>query len=424
MVERSFNKFRAQHEKSQREFLEALGIGATSAPGSSGTEPKVPKVENQQHTDPIIEAPSTRIAGSSANASTLTIHQGDELLSRPAPPRRWRVPQWMPQAETTLMAGDGGSGKTTLALQLAMACIGGGKWLGLGVEPCNVLYISAEDPTDESHYRLEQINKQLRLPDAALAKLKIVDLAGKSAVLAYLDKSGRIAATPLYGEIERLAREHNAGLVVFDAVADIFGGDESDRGQVRAFIGLMRGFAMALDAAVLLIAHPSVEGMKTGRGYSGSTHWNNAVRARLTFTKPSGENGKEADADLRVLERSKSNRSRSGEKLFMLWNEGAFVWTTPGMTGNPANEMEDERVFLQLLATTIAEGRDVSHLKNSPTYAPTRFAKSSAGKEIGKVRFEAAMERLFEKKAIRAVAEGPPSHQRKHLKLSEAHQAQ
>ena len=73
---------------------------------------------------------------------------------------------------------------------------------------------------------------------------------------------------------------------------------------------------MRLKAAVLFIAHPSVDGIKTGRGYSGSTHWNNSVRSRLYFTDgTSADSEGPPNPDLRVIELAKSNRARRGEKF-------------------------------------------------------------------------------------------------------------
>src|SRR5690606_40940583 len=62
---------------------------------------------------------------------------------------------------------------------------------------------------------------------------------------------------------------------------DLFGGDEINRNQVRRFIGMLRALAIAFDTAVVLLSHPSVQGMQTGTGTSGSTAWNNSVRSRL-----------------------------------------------------------------------------------------------------------------------------------------------
>ena len=144
-------------------------------------------------------------------APSFLIFRANELLATSAPQRRWLVDKWAPMAEVTLAAGDGGSGKSTLALQLSLACVAGGDWFGQNVAACNVLYVSAEDPRDEIHFRLEQINKHVRVPSDKLAGLKIIDLAGRSAVIATFDK--HCNPTVLFHEIEQIAKEHEAGCI-------------------------------------------------------------------------------------------------------------------------------------------------------------------------------------------------------------------
>jgi RecA-family ATPase len=343
------------------------------------------------------------------------LFHADQLLAKPVPPRRWRVASWIPQAETTLLAGDGGAGKTTLALQLAVACATGGMWLGIKVEQCPVLYVSAEDPSEEIHFRLDQIRTQLQQPEqppVSMAALHILDLAGEQAMIATFDKSGKIKLEVLFDQIERIARDHKAGLVILDAAADFFGGNENERSEVRAFIGALRGLAMRVDAAVVIVAHPSVDGLKTGRGYSGSTHWNNGVRSRLTFTKaPKVDGQPDPDPDLRMLELSKSNRARAGEQIYVRWFAGIFVKVAPGTTSNPTFDAHAEQVFLRLLDKLAAQNRHISNSRSS-TFAPTEFAKLPGGKELGKTVLEAAMNRLFEKGTIYVAEDGPPSKRR------------
>ena len=325
-------------EKTRAEIAELAALAATKQIEDAPNNVVRPSVFNRPLTSQrrIAQAPSAAPEGAEqpsfgpqsrpepGSQPSSRLFHAEELMAKPVPARRWRVPSWIPQAETTLLAGDGGSGKTTLTLQLAVACAAGTEWLGMKVEPCPVLYVSAEDPTDELHFRLDQIRAQLQQP-ASLAALHVLDLAGEPATIASFSKDGQIKLTALFNYIENVAQKRKAGLVIFDAAADFFGGNENERSEVRAFIGALRGLAMRLDAAVLILAHPSVDGIKTGRGYSGSTHWNNGVRSRLTFTKPDKEE-KEAkpDPDLRMLELSKSNRSRAGEQIFMRWKEGAF----------------------------------------------------------------------------------------------------
>jgi KaiC/GvpD/RAD55 family RecA-like ATPase len=377
---------------------------ATDAPSMAPTC-AIP-IENEKQSNGMLPSPF----GPEAQSERIGIIRGDELMATAVPPRRWLVERFVPTAETTMLGGDGGTGKTTLALQLAVACVSGGDWIGLKVNPCNVLTVSAEDPTDEVHFRLEQITKHARLPAEELARFKLIDLAGKDATIATF-ANGLIKQTPLFDQIESLAREHRAGCIIFDSVADFFGGNENERREVRAFVGLLRGLAMRLDAAVIFLAHPSVDGMKTGRGYSGSTHWNNAVRSRLYFT---GADGEDSNPDLRTIELAKSNRARRGEKISVMWMDGRFVEASAEALLNTKNEAENDELFLELLSKLGKQGRSVSP-NPSITYAPTAMAKMPASKGVGKPALERAMHRLLDKGKIRVEETGPPSKRRHRL---------
>jgi RecA-family ATPase len=370
---------------------------------------------------PSLKTTQPGLNGTCAPSAGLKAFQVDELLSTPAPKRKWRVNPLVPQAEVTLLAGDGGGGKSTICLQLGMAGVGEKVWFGFTVEPCNVLYVSAEDPKDELHYRLEQINRHLQIPSDKLARFKIIDLSGADATtLAAFDKNGEIRKTALFDEVERIAAEHDAGLVILDAAADFFGGNENERREVRAFIGLLRGLAMRLDAAVMVIAHPSVDGMRSGRGYSGSTHWNNSVRSRLTFTDEPTDEKTPPGLEVKVLELAKSNRARRGEKIRMMWNDGQFELLAPGASGSPDADRQAKEVFLQLLKKLQTQGILVVP-ESGRNYAPAVMAERAGGKDIGKAWLKRAMHALLDDGLIAVEKEttGPPSKRRRFLTVKE-----
>ena len=186
---------------------------------------------------------------------------------------------------------------------------------------------------------------------------------------------------------------------------------------MRAFIGLLRGLALRLNAAVVIIAHPSVDGIKTGRGYSGSTHWNNAVRSRLYFTDAQNEEGGgPPNPDLRVIELAKSNRARRGEKIHVMWTDGCFVLAQTTIVENLKNNADAEELFLRLLLKATKQGMQVSP-NRSITYAPTVLARLPGGKELGKAALENAMHRLLDKERIRVETVGPRSKLRHRLVL-------
>jgi RecA-family ATPase len=247
------------------------------------------------------------------------------MLKSPAPLRSWHIQDWMPGDDVTGLFGDGGEGKTQLCMQLAYCTATGMPWLGLDVRPGPVLYFSAEEPNGELHFRGAQIAAGIVVPpEAHRHPVEMISRAREDALLCTFTKEGRIQPTPLFNELERMAGEMEPALIILDAAADIYGGEENDRAQVRAFISMLRRLALDLGCAILLVGHPSRDGMRSGLGYSGSTAWHNSMRARWYFTTPKGEGGEELDQSLRQLSLEKSNRGRRGQKITGRWNDGWF----------------------------------------------------------------------------------------------------
>ncbi len=342
------------------------------------------------------------------------------LLREPAPPRRWIVPGFIPKKVVTLLGGDGGVGKSTLAMQLGIAAAMGMPWLGIEIEKTRTLVLSAEDDQDEIHYRCEKIVEGLpgdreanRI--ALEGNLWLLDATDQlDPTLATYDASG-IAPTDTFSRIEQFIRENGIGLLIADSAADVFA-EEIDRHAVRSFIRQLKAFG----CTVALLAHPSVDGIKTGRGYSGSTHWNNAVRSRLYLTRAEAANGSVPDPDLRVLDMAKANRARAGQRMILRWTENGFVRddTAANSLDGLAQELKAEEVFLCLLKRFCEEGRPPSP-QRSPSYAPAMFAAHPGSEGISKAAFEKAMNILLSAGKIEIVSDGPPSRRYQRLKVKE-----
>jgi RecA-family ATPase len=179
-----------------------------------------------------------------------------DLAGRPIPARRWLVADLIPAATVTLLGGDGGTGKSTLALQLAAAAATGGRWLGREIAmPGPAMLATAEDDNAELHRRIAGIANADGLSLADLEHLHLVSLAGADALLAApLPGKAGLAETPLFRRVEDEAQRIGAKVLILDAAADFFGGDDADQVQVRQFAGMLRGLAMRTGAAVVLVA--------------------------------------------------------------------------------------------------------------------------------------------------------------------------
>lgn len=337
----------------------------------------------------------------------------DELAGEPAPPRPWHVRNMIPSRVVTLLQGDGGTGKSILALQLAVATVLGRPWLGQDVRRGNVLYMSAEDDRGEIHRRLDLIAVDYGVDFGDLPGLKVLDVTGQDAVLAAADRQGRLAPTELWPDFERAVEAWAPVLVIIDNLADVFAGEENARTQARQFIAMLQGCAARQDASLLLIGHPSLAGMASGTGSSGSTAWNNSVRSRLYLTRPSGDDGAATVSDARVLTVKKANYGPANVEIRLRWFAGTFAADQGGkgvLSGLDLqlSQARIDRAFLDLLASYDAQGRPVSH-RTGHGYAPALFAQDPKAGGTSKAGFTAAMNRLFAAKEITVEESGPPS---------------
>jgi RecA-family ATPase len=363
--------------------------------------------------------PTWRPNGAAPVATPLPVVCAASLADKDVPRRSWIVQDMIPDRTVTLVSGDGGVGKTLLLAQLAVAVVTGGEWIGTCPVQGPVVFVSAEDDLDELHRRLAVIAHAKGLDLAALVDLHFVTLAGRDAVMGAPDgKSGIIKETPLWRELVAIVGRIRPRLVVLDTLADVFAGNEIARQEARQFIGLLRGMAITEETAVALLAHPSLSGMASGSGTSGSTAWSNSVRSRLYLETIKDDDGKEIDADLRVLRVKKSNYGPTGSEIRLRWSNGCFVRETPvGGFDKLAADTKAERVFLDLLGKLSAQGRDVSS-KPSQSYAPAVFEKHPNAEGIRKREFASAMERLLMADRISVETNGPASRRTSRLTIS------
>lgn len=320
-----------------------------------------------------------------------------------APARRWKVKDYIPDGQATLLTGKGAAGKS-LVSQLQATCIAMGlPFLGLEVAQTNALYITCEDDQDELQRRQAAICEGLGITlESLTGKLFLLSLQGElNNELATFTTDGRMSVAPRYRQIQDACARHEIGFLTLDNTAHLFTGNENDRHQVASFINLCNRLAIAIEGAVVIVGHPN----KAGDSYSGSTAWENQVRSRLFMEIPANEHGEISDPDLRVMRREKVNYAQRGGELLFRWHKGTFV--LPEAVPEVASEMaqtagdaRDNSLFLACLKERNRQHRAVSEQRASRTYAPKEFEKMAESKGIGRVRLEAAMDRLFRLNAI------------------------
>ena len=261
----------------------------------------------------------------------------------------WLVENWLPRNCVAMLTGDGGVGKSRLALQLAWSLSGEGRWLGeagqmpgngadygMGFEPLGpgaIVYATWEDSPEQIRGRLYWLEQAGKVGDGH--NFKIADMRARGHLWASTQHNAVPGLTPAGEMLRQAAEQHNARLLVVDTLGVANGASEIDRAQVGAFFADWAAWADANDCAVLLIAHPP---KTAGVAYSGSTGILGGVRAMWTIESVrrdcqgdcgSPRNCKCEPAYAYRLVNSKQNYSRTTAPIWLTNRQGIWL-ESPG----------------------------------------------------------------------------------------------
>jgi len=331
----------------------------------------------------------------------------------PVPERKWAIRDRVPLNQAGLFSGEGGAGKSIVELTKDVAHVTGKDWFGSMPEPGPAIYIGAEDDEDEIHIRLANIASHygVMFEQLIAGGLHVLCLLGQDATLcAASGKSGKVEVTALYDQLYEAAGDIKPKNISIDTLSRAFAGNEIDRVQVYSFAQHMQALAMVAGGSVTVLSHPSLQGIASGSGISGSTAWHGAFRFRQYLKGIKPEDG-EPEGDLRELQFKKNQYGPTGETIVVRYQHGLFL-PVPG-TGSlerMAQDQADDELFLTLLDQFEKQGRNASDNASAKNYAPLKFSLDPRAKNTSKARFAAAMNRLFAANKIRVASYGRPAN--------------
>lgn len=341
------------------------------------------------------------------------------FAGKAVPERRFHDAKgYIPHSGVTLLYGDGGTGKSLIALQLAAATVTGRQWLGMDVQQGPVIYFSAEDDLDESHIRLNAIAEYSGAELSEMDRLTIMPMVGQECVLAHDTGRGLVKPTALFKAFNDHVKVMNPALIIIDNAIDVLAIDQNNASQVKQAMHVLSSLSINTDCPVLLLAHPSKASMANGVGDGGSVHWSNSARSRLYLSRIFSDDGNgnkhEDDVNARQLSRMKANYAPIGEGIKLHWNDGIFAHEASHAepTGNGHDKAAyAESVFIDLVNYHNEKGLTLSPMHGS-NYAPTVFARHINSNGVTKKRFEVAMQTLMKLNKIEVGQDGSETRKR------------
>ena len=288
-----------------------------------------------------------------------------ELQHREPEPTQWRLEGWLPERTVTLLAANGGVGKSNLSLQLAVSLIMGREFMGLQTKRSRVLVISGEDEARTVHFRVANVCADAGVGLADLqGQLVVYDLTQADCVM-WRDGNPTERMQWLADSVVR----HKADVVVIDNASDVFADNENDRTAVRGFMRCLTTISTATGAAVVLLAHVDKASVRAGAGmdtnstFSGSTAWNNSARSRWAMVR---------DGQAVVLRHEKCNLGALQEEIRLEFDPGSKVFkhwgSVPGAQLAATVLRNSHRAaILKMIGRAADAGVNLSMRANSPT---------------------------------------------------------
>lgn len=230
-------------------------------------------------------------------------------------------------------------------------------------------------------------------------------------------KSGRVETTPFYRQLYEAAGDIKPKNISIDTLSRAFAGSDLDRVQVYAFAMHMQALAMVAGGSVTVLNHPSLAGIASGSGLSGSTAWHGAFRFRQYLKGVKPADGEEADSDVRELEFKKNQYGPTAESVVLRYQHGLFL-PEPGATSldRLAREARANEIFLQGLGKLTQQGRDAIAGETSTEFGPALIARlpEAHAARMTKRELIAAMDRLLTARKIHiGSTDGPASRAKK-----------
>lgn len=338
------------------------------------------------------------------NTEPFPIVQPVQWAGRDIPRHDWMVDGCFLKGTVGMMSGDGGVGKSLLCQQLLTAAALGIPWLGLPTQQCATFGFFCEDDEGELHRRQANINKLYGCDFEVLDSVTYASRVGMENVLVSFNPKGDVAQeTRVLDQLKFAIEECHAKIIVIDTVADVFGGNENYRVQVRKFITILRKIAVRNQGIIILTAHPSVGGMASGTGVSGSTAWNNSVRSRIYLTRD-GDDAE--DNNRRILKTMKNNQGPGRGKIPLVWQDGVFIVPDEG---GMVQSLNAESVIMEIAQRLQNVGSTAPANPSAGGSLPNLAPKYKLGSGLSWNALASAQERLIAMKMLEKFQEGPAS---------------
>lgn len=233
-------------------------------------------------------------AGETQPVPPLVLHPARLPDPRDINPRRWLYGTQLVRGFVTVLVAPGGTGKSSYAMGVGVACASGHDILGEKIfERVNTAIINLEDPMDELERRLAALMIQHKVCRTDLdGRLFLDDSEGRSLTMAAVGDDGYTIIHPDEAAMIEQVKVNNIGLIICDPFAESHSLEENNNPQMVKAAAAWRRVARATDAAILLVHHVrkgEASGIDAARGAKALTDSSRVGLLLSPMTKEDGD---------------------------------------------------------------------------------------------------------------------------------------
>ncbi len=289
---------------------EAAIRAAVSATNESNCKPPLSDKDIDTLIDSALkyESGTAKVTATVKNGAIVPLHKArpPEIVTADSTAEReaeWLIPEYIPKNQITVLAGSGGTGKTTIWCALAAAISAGTpsflerdipkEWIDR--KPAKVLYLSSEDSTEYV------LRRRLRLNGANLENIGYVDIKDEAFTDILFDSE----------TLEKLIDDFRPELLIFDPVQSFVPANihMGDRNAMRQCLSPLIGYGERYNVTSLIVVHANKQANVWGkkRIADSADIWD--ISRSVLMTGETNERG------IFYLTHEKSNYGATGQTL-------------------------------------------------------------------------------------------------------------
>jgi RecA-family ATPase len=250
------------------------------------------------------------------------------------PQREWCIKEFLPKKIVATMIAAGGTGKSILALHIAVAIASGTSLFAkyFPDKPAKVVFISGEDDLAELHRRLHKVTQGLgdSVKELVSNNLHFIDLADSfdlfTSKSAHQDAKITSVPSRICSAIINSIGD-DVGLVIIDPISRFRGGEENLAADTTRFVQALQQIRDQLNTTVLTLHHVNKGARMNGATQNnarGSSAFIDGVRLVFELNSLSPEDLKRkygsafSESRMLLLQTVKSNYGKPIDPLYLL----------------------------------------------------------------------------------------------------------